>query len=170
VPGIEDSQVVLRRARVADVPTMARLINGYASQGLMLPKSQFDLYQGIRDFVVVTRGQELVGCGALQVFWHDLAEIRSLAVKEDWMGQGIGRLMVQRLVADARSLGIPRIFTLTYRRSFFQKLGFRVVPTESLPQKIWSDCLNCPKYPDCDETAMILDDLGSGPEADVGQG
>lgn len=170
MPNIEGKPIVIRRAVVSDVPTMAQIINGYASRGLMLPKSQYDLYQGIRRFVVVTSGHQLIGCGALHVFWHDLAEVRSLAVEEEWLGQGIGRIMLQHLVADARSLGVPKVFTLTYRQRFFERLGFREVPKESLPHKIWVDCLNCPKYPDCDETAMILDDLEAFTQANAEEG
>ena len=170
MPNTEEKPIVIRRAVVGDVPAMAQIINGYASRGLMLPKSQYDLYQGIRNLVVVICGDQLIGCGALQVFWHDLAEVRSLAVEEEWLGKGIGRLIVQHLLADAQSLGVPKVFTLTYRQSFFERLGFREVPKESLPQKIWGDCLNCPKYPDCDEVAMVLDDLQACTQAHAEEG
>lgn len=152
-----EGQLTLRKATVKDVPAMARLINGYASQGQMLPKSHYQLYQDIRDFVVISNGDELVGCGALHIIWEDLAEIRSLVVSERWQGQGMGRLMVETLLAEARALGLPRVFALTYQEGFFARLGFRVVPRESLPQKIWGDCLNCPKFANCDEIAMIFD-------------
>jgi amino-acid N-acetyltransferase len=156
VSGASSAQVVIRKATVRDVPTMARIINGYASQGQMLPKSHHQLYQDIRDFVVATSGEEIVGCGALHVVWEDLAEIRSLAVVEPWQGKDVGRLMVQRLLDEARSLGLPQVFALTYHQGFFERLGFGVVPRESLPHKIWGDCLNCVKFPNCDEIALVL--------------
>jgi amino-acid N-acetyltransferase len=148
--------VTLRKANVRDVPTMARVINGFAAQGLMLPKSQHQLYQDVRDFVVATAGDEIVACGALHVVWGDLAEVRSLAVAEGWQSQGLGQLIVNNLIAEARALGLPQVFALTYRQDFFERLGFHVVPRESLPHKIWGDCLNCPKFPNCDEIAVAL--------------
>lgn len=154
---VAEGQFTLRKATVKDVPAIARLINTYASQGQMLPKSHYQLYQDIRDFVVISHGDGLVGCGALHIIWEDLGEIRSLAVSEDWQGQGLGRLMVETLLDEARALGLPRVFALTYREGFFARLGFRVVSRESLPQKIWGDCLNCPKFANCDEIAMIFD-------------
>jgi len=160
VSNIDGKEIVIRGAMVNDVPAMARIVNGYASQGLMLPRSLHNLYQYVRSFVVATSDGQVIGCGGLQVFWHDLAEVRSLALEEAWVGKGIGRLIVHHLITEARSLGVTKVFTLTYQQSFFERLGFHQVPRESLPHKIWSDCLNCPKYPDCDEIALMLDDLG----------
>ncbi|HHX42619.1 MAG TPA: N-acetyltransferase [Chloroflexi bacterium] len=149
--------VTVRKATVRDVPTMARIINHWASQGIMLAKSHHQLYQYIRDFVVATHGDVVIGCGALHVVWEDLAEVRSMAVADGWHGKGVGWRMLQCLLDEARELGLPRVFALTYRQSFFARAGFQVVPHESLPHKIWGDCLNCPKYPNCDEIAMTLD-------------
>ena len=146
---------VVRKARVDDVPRAAELINSYASQGLMLPKSLDQLYQNLRDLVVVEVSGEVVGCGALHVMWHDLAEIRSLAVAEPYTGNGVGRQIVTQLLAEARELGVPTVFALTYQVEFFERLGFHKVAKETLPRKIWTDCLNCPKFPDCDETALV---------------
>ena len=147
---------VMRKARVADVPQMADLINGYAAQGEMLPKSLNKLYQSLRDFVVVEEGGQIVGCGALHIVWDDLAEIRSLAVVEEQWGNGLGRQMVTCLLEEARQLGLPTVFALTYRGEFFKKLGFRVVDKDTLPRKIWVDCIDCLKFPHCDETAVVL--------------
>ena len=146
---------VVRKARVDDVPRAAVLINSYASRGLMLPKSLDQLYQNLRDLVVVEVSGEVVGCGALHVMWHDLAEIRSLAVAEPYTGNGVGRQIVTQLLAEARELGVPTVFALTYQVEFFERLGFHKVAKETLPRKIWTDCLNCPKFPDCDETALV---------------
>ena len=149
--------VVLRKATVKDVPVMVRMINGYAAQGQMLPKSYNQLYQDIRDFFVATSDGVVIGCGALHVVWEDLAEVRSLVVVESWQGKGLGRTIVERLLAEARALGLPRIFALTYHPAFFERLGFHLVPRETLPHKIWSDCLNCVKFPNCDEVAVIIE-------------
>ena len=153
----DKNELVVRRATVKDVPAMSRIINHYASQGLMLPRSHHKLYQDIRDFVVVTVDGKVIACGALHVVWEDLGEIRSLAMVQEWIGKGIGRRIVDSLMAEAHSLGLPRLFTLTYRQGFFERMGFHVVSRESLPHKIWGDCLDCPKFPNCDEIAMILD-------------
>jgi amino-acid N-acetyltransferase len=156
--------VVVREALVGDVPVMAEIINSFAGQQLMLPRSQFQFYQHVRDFYVAERDGEVLACGALQFVWGDLAEIRSLAVRKDWQGQGIGRSLVEHLLGQARRHGVPRVFCLTYQQGFFEELGFYVVSRESLPHKIWGDCLNCPKYPDCDEIAMMYD-LAQGARA-----
>jgi len=147
---------LVRKGRVGDVPRMAGLINQYAAQALMLPKSLNQLYQNLRDFVVVEREREVIGCGALHVMWRDLAEIRSLAVAEPYTGNGVGRQIVAQLLAEAHELGVPTVFALTYQIEFFQRLGFHQVSKEILPRKIWVDCLDCPKFPNCDETAVIL--------------
>ena len=157
IPAVALPTVGVRKATVRDVATMARIINHWASQGIMLAKSHHQLYQYIRDFVVATYGDTVIGCGALHVVWEDLAEVRSMAVVEGWHGKGVGRLMLAHLLDEARNLGLPHVFALTYRQSFFERAGFRVVPHESLPHKIWGDCLNCPKFPNCDEIAMTLD-------------
>lgn len=149
-------EVQIRRATIPDVPHMTAIINGYAAKGIMLPRSLHQLYQSLRDFAVAVRGDEVIGCGALHIVWADLCEVRSLAVKEGWVGRGIGQRIAGYLLDEARELGLPRVFALTYRQNFFARLGFSVVPHEMLPHKIWGDCLNCPKYPNCDEIAMML--------------
>ncbi len=133
---------------------MAAIINGFAAQGIMLPRSFYQFYQHIQQFVVAEADGQVVGCGALSVVWSDLCEIRSVAVDANWQHRGVGRLIVEGLLERATSLGLPCVFTLTYRPEFFARFGFERVAHETLPQKIWGDCLNCPKYPDCDEVAM----------------
>ncbi|RMG56963.1 MAG: N-acetyltransferase, partial [Deltaproteobacteria bacterium] len=121
------------------------------------------IYENIRDFFVCEdEDGGVVGVAALHVMWEDLAEIRSLAVKEGSEGGGIGRMLMDACLSEARSLGIKRVFALTYRSGFFEKFGFREVEKSTLPQKIWTDCLKCSKFPDCDETAVILESGGSG--------
>lgn len=141
---------------LADVPRLAELVNYYAAQGRMLRRSEEEVHSLIRDFAVVEDGTVL-GCGALHIFAGGLGEIRSLVVDAEHWGKGYGRALVEHLLEEARALGLKQVFALTYEIAFFQKMGFSVVPKESLPQKIWTDCINCPKFPSCDETAMIRD-------------
>jgi len=148
--------VIIRPANVADGQTICKLVNAYARQGLMLPRSQSAVYQAIRDFVVAEVEGQVVGCGALQIIWGDLGEIRSLAVANGRRGQGIGRQLVIRLLEDARRLGLSRVFALTYQRPFFLRLGFQPIDKSILPQKVWADCVNCVKFPNCDEEAVII--------------
>jgi amino-acid N-acetyltransferase len=150
-----DGEPVIRRAYVSDVDAMAALINSYARQGLMLPKSHAQLYNNLRDFIVVDVGGAIAGCAGLKITWRDLAEIVSLAVAPEWQGRGLGRSLCEPLIEDARALGIPTVFALTYQVPFFAKLGFEIVPKETLSQKVWQDCQFCPKQDCCDEVAMI---------------
>lgn len=147
---------VLRDANVHDAESIFKLVNQYAGQALMLPKSQNQIYQNIRDFrVIVDADNRVIACGALHVLWGDLAEVRSLAVAHDYRKHGLGRRIVRQLIDDARSLGLPTIFALTYAPGFFESLGFRMVDKNALPRKIWGDCIDCPKFPNCDEIALI---------------
>ncbi len=150
---------VVRKAVIADAPAIFELVNFYAAQGQMLPKSKNQVYQNIRDFVVVVMDDDgqLLGCGALHVLWEDLAEVRSLAVCEERQGNGLGRLILSALLEDARQLGLPTVFALTYQAEFFVSMGFRVIDKEELPRKIWVDCIDCIKFPNCDETAVIME-------------
>ncbi|GAC1543773.1 MAG: N-acetyltransferase [Herpetosiphon sp.] len=153
---------VIRRASVEDVEQMAELINGYATQGLMLPKTLAQLYNNVRDFLVAVDGNEVVGCAGLKVTWRDLSEVVSLAVAPAAQGQGLGRRLVVPLLEEARTLRIPTVFSLTYQVKFFEKLGFIVVPKTVLSQKVWQDCQFCPKQQCCDEVAMTCSiDLGA---------
>lgn len=151
---------MLRKARIEDVKTIHRLINASASKGEMLPRSLMDIYGSLRDFFVYQDEdkKEIIGICAMSIVWENLAEIRSLYVDEERRREGIGRNLVEACVSEAITLGLFRIFTLTYKRDFFLKLGFRDVQRSTLPEKIWSDCVRCSKYPDfCDEVAMLLE-------------
>jgi amino-acid N-acetyltransferase len=134
---------------------MGQIINSHAELGRMLFKSHSQLYESLRDFAVFVRDREVVGCVGLAILWADLAEVRSLAVDEAHRGQGIGRRLVEWTIREARRLDIRRIMSLTYEQAFFEKLGFVVVPKETLPLKVWSDCVRCPKRENCDEIAMV---------------
>lgn len=147
----------IRNARPNDARAITELINYYAEQGLMLPKSLLEVYEHLREFVVVEDEEgAIVGCGALRLMWHDLAEIRSLAIAESAQGQGLGRRIVDTLLDEAHELQLARVFVLTYQLGFFNKMGFEIVPKQIFPQKVWLDCKACPKQHCCDETAMIL--------------
>lgn len=147
----------IRKARPNDAEAITNLINHYAKQGLMLPRTLIQVYEHLREFVVAEDAAgEIVACGALRLMWHDLAEIRSLAVAERAQGQRLGQRIVETLLEEARSLQLARVFVLTYQVGFFEKLGFSVVPKDIFPQKVWLDCKACPKQHRCDETAMIL--------------
>ncbi|MBA3943129.1 MAG: N-acetyltransferase [Herpetosiphonaceae bacterium] len=145
----------VRRASVEDVEAMAGLINGYAADGLMLPKTLAQLYNNVRDFVVAEADGQVVGCAGLKVTWRDLSEIVSLAVAPAYQGQGLGRRLVEPLIKEAQTLRIPTVFALTYQVPFFTKLGFLIVPKDTLSQKVWQDCVTCPKQSCCDEIAMV---------------
>ncbi|MCR4441122.1 MAG: N-acetyltransferase [Peptococcaceae bacterium] len=144
----------IRKARLTDVEAMHQLVNNYAEKGLMLSRSRSMLYEYIRDFAVAEVDGEVVGTGALHIMWVDLAEIRAVAIKEGFTGQKIGKQLIEFFLQEARELGIPRVFTLTYQPGFFKKSGFTVVSKESMPQKVWRECINCPKFPNCDEVCM----------------
>jgi len=147
----------LRRARVADVEAAQKLINSFADRGEMLPRSLNELYENVRDLFVVEDNGDLIGCCALHVTWGDLAEIKGLAVREGHRGKGLGRELVQACLGDARELALPRVFLLTYIPDYFERFGFRRVEKAQLPQKVWTECIRCPKFPDCGEVSMILE-------------
>ncbi len=156
---------MIRPATIHDVPRIQEIINSHAELGRMLFKSIAQVYESLRDFAVYEIDGEmtgvgsamgrLVGCTALSIIWADLAEVRSLAVDEEFRGRGIGRRLVEWSADEARRLQIRRLMTLTYEQAFFEKLGFEVVGKDSLPLKVWSDCVRCPKRDGCDEIAMV---------------
>ena len=147
----------IRPATVHDVPRVQEIINSHAELGRMLFKSYAQLFEDLRDFAVYAddAAGNVLGCTALTIIWADLAEVRSLAVDESARGQGIGRKLVEWCIDEARRLQIRRLMSLTYEQAFFEKLGFVVVDKDTLPLKVWSDCVRCPKRDGCDEIAMV---------------
>ena len=125
-------ETIIRKAKISDIGTIFELVNDFAKQGLMLPKSQIDLYESIRDFFVVEIDNKVVACGALKVFLDDLAEIRSLATNKDFQKIGLGKMITQKLLDDAKELGIKKVFTLSYQVDFFKKQGFTLIKKEEL--------------------------------------
>ena len=146
---------MIRPATVHDIPRIQEIINSHAELGRMLFRSLAQLYEGMRDFQVYDLNGKVVGCVAVTVLWADLCEVRSLAVDEAFRGRGIGRRLVEAAVDEARHLQIRRLMALTYEQNFFEKLGFDVVAKETLPLKVWSDCVRCPKRDGCDEIAVV---------------
>ena len=147
---------MIRKAKISDVKAMQSLVNHYAESGQMLPRTLNELYEDLRDFHVFEESGSLIGVCALHVSWDGLAEIRSLAVRQDRIKSGIGTALVRQCLAEAAQLQAERVFVLTYQAGFFKKLGFTDVEKKELPHKIWTDCLNCVKFPDCDESALII--------------
>ncbi len=149
---------MIRKARQQDVPFIHRLLAHYGGQGVLLARPLTDLYEFLRDFVVAEDGQgQPVGTCALHLCWEDLCEVRSLAVLPEHQGQGWGDKLVEACCSEAVTLGFGKIFALTYVPGFFTRFGFKEVDKQMLPNKIWADCLNCVKFPDCDEVAMLLE-------------
>lgn len=151
---------MLRKARIDDVKTIHRMINASSGRGEMLSRSLMDIYHSLRDFYVFFDEAEsqVTGICAMTIIWENLAEIRSLYVEDDHRGRGLGRKLVEACISEAITLGLFKIFTLTYKKDFFAKLGFKEIDKSLLPEKIWSDCFRCSKYPDyCDEAAMIIE-------------
>jgi amino-acid N-acetyltransferase len=146
----------VEKAKITDAAQMHKLINKFATQGEMLPRALSEIYENIRDYFVVRESDKVVACVALHVTWADLSEIKSLAVSKSSQKQGIGAALVKKCVEEAKELGIPAIFCLTYKPEFFKKHGFKSVDKSKLPRKIWGECYRCPKFPDCDETPLIL--------------
>lgn len=146
----------LVRASIADAKAICDLVNTFARKGEMLPRTMSEVYQNLRDFYVVRdEAGVMLACGALHILWEDLGEIKSLAVREDQQGRGLGGRIVEACIDEARGLGLQTAFALTYRPGFFEKLGFAQADVMTLPRKVWGECYRCPKFPGCNEIAMV---------------
>jgi len=145
----------VEKARITDADQVHKLINYFAEKGEMLPRSLSEIYENIRDYFVIRQGEQMVACAALHVMWSDLAEIKSVAVVEDKQRQGIGNQLVEACIEEARELGMSTIFCLTYKPAFFERFGLSQIDKMELPQKVWTECYRCPKFPNCDEVALI---------------
>jgi len=147
---------MIRKATLNDIKVIQSIINQYADTGQMLPRTLNELYEHLRDFYVYENDGSLAGVCALHVSWEGLAEIRSLAVRQDILSRGIGTELVRTCLTEAHELQVKRVFVLTYQPGFFRKLGFVDIDKKELPHKVWTDCLNCVKFPNCDESALII--------------
>lgn len=147
----------IEKAAIRDAPQIHELVSRFASREEMLPRPLAEIYEHLRDFFVVRENGRVKACVSLSIMWEDLAEIRSLAVDGQWQEQGVGVLLVRVCLDEARSLGLRTVFALTKQPSFFEKLGFHQADVMSLPRKVWGECFRCPKFPQCDEIAMIIE-------------
>jgi len=145
----------IEKARIKDVPQMHKLINFFAERGEMLARPLSEIYENLRDFFVARQDEQVIACAALHISWSDLAEIKSMAVAEDSQKKGIGARLIEACLSEAKELGIETVFCLTYQPGFFAKMGFLQVDKMSLPRKVWTECYRCPKFPDCDEVALV---------------
>jgi amino-acid N-acetyltransferase len=149
----------IRKARIHDVKAIHRLIAEQAERGQILPRALSEIYGQLRDFIVSANPSTnaIEGCGALQIVWEDLAEIRSLAVATACQNKGLGTRLIEVLMEEGREMGVTRVFVLTYRPRLFERLGFSHMEKSDLPHKIWADCIKCTKFPECDELALYKD-------------
>lgn len=165
-----DSEVThtdkIRKATIGDVVHLHGMINSLAEKGEMLPRALSDLYENLRDYYVVECEGRVIACCSLHIMWEDLAEIRSLAVETKHRKRGLGQALVARCLAEARELGLACVFTLTLRPGFFEQCGFRRVDMATLPRKVWGECFHCPKFPNCDEVALVYELNQASPAAD----
>ena len=152
---VDSPELTVRKAAMRDIHPLLKLINGYASEGIMLPRTEFEMSENIRDFSVAYAGQQLVGCGALHYYTPTSGEVRSLAVEPSIKARGIGRRVVEALEKEALENDLHAIFAFTYVPDFFRRLGFQEVERGELPLKVWKDCLRCPKFQCCDEIAVV---------------
>ena len=154
--------MIYRKATFNDIEQIFNIVNDYASDGIMLARSRNTLFETLRDMIVAEDEAtgEVVGVGGLHIVWDRLAEVRTMAISPRMTRRGIGAEIVTRLLAEGRAMGVTKFFTLTYKPGFFQTLGFHTVTKETLPPKVWKDCIDCPKFPNCDEIALIRDEGG----------
>ena len=145
----------IKKATIKDVSSIHSLVNKFAKKDEMLPRSFNEIYENLRDFFICIHNGKIIGAAALHILWDNLAEIRSIAVSKEYQNKGIGKRLVQECLKEAKVLGVKKVFALTYDKSFFKKLGFKDINKNNLPQKIWGDCIKCPKFPKCDEVAVI---------------
>ena len=157
--GKKEQRPVIRKARIGDIKKIHRILSVYTTEGTVLPRSLSELYDQLRDFFVSVHPGDgsIAGTCSMHICWDRIAEIRSLAVVQESQGAGIGTRLVKACIDEARQLEVDQIFVLTYATKFFRKFGFRKVDKAVLPHKVWSDCMKCVKFPDCDEEAMILE-------------
>lgn len=145
----------IEKARISDALQIQQLVNSFAEKGEMLARPLSEIYENIRDFFVIRDGERVIACVALHVNWADLAEIKSVAVAEDCQRKGLGNRLIKTCLKEAKELGIPTVFCLTYKPEFFGTLGFAQVEKMTLPHKVWNECYRCPKFPNCDEVSMV---------------
>ncbi len=150
-------ELKFKKASVKDAKSIHSLVNKFAKKDDMLPRSLNEIYENIRDFIICTVDDSMIAVSALHILWEDLAEVRSVAVRKKYQGMGIGRKLIKQCLKEAKALGIGKIFALTYNPDFFTEQGFENIDKNSLPHKIWGECLKCHKFPECDESAVMIE-------------
>lgn len=150
-------EIYIRKAKIKDVQDIHRLINSYAQEGKLLPRSLSELYEGVRDFLVAETDGKIIGCCALHIVWENIAEIKSLAVAKDMVNQKVGTRLIEAIISSAKELEIDKLFVLTYIPDFFKAFGFKLVDKYSLPHKIWGECVRCIHFPNCGEEALVYE-------------
>jgi len=146
---------MIRKARIEDIKQIQEIINAFAKQDLMLPRSLNELYENLRDFWVAEDKKKVVGCAALHISWDTLAEVKSVAVARNKQKKGFGRILVSACLNEAKEMGARKVFVLTYKPEYFKKFGFKRVKHADLPHKVWAECINCCKFPNCQEIALL---------------
>mgnify|MGYP001558772910 CR=1 FL=1 len=146
---------MIRKAKMSDAKEIQKLINSYADNNEMLPRAIIQIYEELQNFYVVELGGKIVGCCELFTTWENLAEIKALAVEQSHKGKGFGSALVKKCVLVAKQLGVKKVFALTFKVGFFQKMGFKIVSKDILPHKIWFECVKCPLFPDCNEIPVM---------------
>jgi amino-acid N-acetyltransferase len=147
----------IQRAALADMPKVHALIEPFADQDEMLHRPLSELYENVRDYFVIRDGEDVIACASLHVVWDDLAEIKAVAVGTDYQAHGLGKMLMNRCFEEAREMGLASVFVLTHKPSYYEQFGFRLVDVMKLPRKVWGECLRCPKFPHCNEYAMVYD-------------
>lgn len=146
----------IEKAKIGDVPQIHKLVNSFAGKGQMLARPLSEIYENLRDYFVVKKDKNVIACVSLHISWSDLAEVKALAVSSRNQKKGLGAQLVTACIEEAKLLDIPVVFCLTYQPVFFGKQGFIEVDKMKLPKKVWTECFHCPKFPDCEETAMVF--------------
>jgi len=149
-------QIEFVKAKLSDIIHMQELVLPEVESGIILERSDDEIATNIRSYTLALYQGELIGFTALHIHTSYLAEIRSLIIKNGFRGKKIGEQLINRVLDEAKTLGLQRVLSLTYKQSFFERLGFVEIPKESLPEhKIWADCIKCKHFPICNEVSLI---------------
>lgn len=149
-------EFLIQRAKLSDMPQVHKLITYFAEQDEMLHRPLSELYENVRDYYVIKEGDEVIACGSLHIVWDDLAEVKAVAVREDYQAHGLGTLIVSRCIEEAREMGLATVFCLTIKPGYYERVGFVQSDVMTLPRKVWGECLRCPKFPSCNEIALVM--------------
>lgn len=144
-----------QRAKLPDMPQVHKLVTYFADKGDLLHRPLSELYENVRDYYIIKEGDEIIACASVHVLWSDLAEIKAVAVREEYQSHGLGKLLMNRCFEEAREMDLATVFVLTHKPAYYEQFGFQLVDVMTLPRKVWGECLRCPKFPNCNELAMV---------------